>query len=359
MATVDEIRAKCPDVSFKQKEDGSWTCRFFRNHRCIAAGHDEGDCLVFPAQQSLPAEPVSAPENDVLGIGTGTTGEAGNVDESPGSAPSQDEEPRPAWDMTWSASRLGTFLRCPYKFYLHYILGLRASREPDWALYGRAMHTALENYISGEGLTFESTGRDKVDAQIAGKLEGLNEAGVLVDIMRADDWRVEERVDFEYEHAPDHVQSNRIRWTARLDLVNESGSIIADWKGTGKSPSKMRMLDILHQMSDYCMAVPTAETVLINAILKPKLEFNPRKESAEAYQDRVRRDVVASPNKYFFQHRYSRSEVQPERHFAVMNELVTRIIECIKAGESAFPRNASDCSFGAPCDLEDECVRRL
>lgn len=372
MPNIDEIRAMCPDVSFKQRPDGKWTCRFFRDHACLAAGHGGGDCVVFPRQGSLPvAAPKPEPLSDVLGLDTPDTatdtGGPENGGESPGSAPIRGvpdtaavpgpEPARQPWDMTWSASRIGMFLRCPYKFFLHYVEGLESTPRPDWAVYGSAMHEALENYFREGDLRFETTGRDEVDAKIAGKLSGLNELGVLLELRTATEWVVEGKRDFVYEHTVPGGHTIPLRWTARLDLLSTDARIMADHKSTGGDVAGLRVIDILYQMATYCMAEPRVETVKINTIYKPRLKYNPRKETAEAFSERVRADVLANRSKYFLQHTYARSEINPERHFAALCDHVMIAIECINLG--TFARNPSDCNFGAKCEFEAECLRRV
>lgn len=54
-------------------------------------------------------------------------------------------------DMTWSYSRVRTYVDCPYKFYLRYILRLHG-KDLFFASYGSFMHKLIEKYYK-EGLT--------------------------------------------------------------------------------------------------------------------------------------------------------------------------------------------------------------
>lgn len=59
---------------------------------------------------------------------------------------------RPLIDgMTWSSSRLESFDRCPYAWFLHYILYPdEPGKKKFYAEYGSFMHRLLEGYYSGE-----------------------------------------------------------------------------------------------------------------------------------------------------------------------------------------------------------------
>ena len=54
----------------------------------------------------------------------------------------------------WSFSRLTTYDRCPYGFYLQYIKQLE-QEENAFAQYGSFMHELLEKYAKDEILIFE------------------------------------------------------------------------------------------------------------------------------------------------------------------------------------------------------------
>ena len=60
-------------------------------------------------------------------------------------------------EMTFSFSRIQTYERCPYNFYLQYIKKVEQTQNA-FAEYGTFCHDLLERYLNGQLLIFEVLG---------------------------------------------------------------------------------------------------------------------------------------------------------------------------------------------------------
>jgi hypothetical protein len=57
--------------------------------------------------------------------------------------------------MTWSHSRIGSYLQCPYQFYMKYISGMDGT-PMFFANFGSLAHSLLAGYYSGNLSAFQA-----------------------------------------------------------------------------------------------------------------------------------------------------------------------------------------------------------
>lgn len=380
MPTLKEIRERCPDVSIRTTEAGKATCRFYADGNCVAAGHDGGECVIFPRQQALgvaaPVEPVApdpAPATapaaaavdadvDIPPIEEPATPVAVAVD--PAAAGLVRDPKRKVYaqtaldaerggldisDMTWSHSRLQAWQKCPRAFMYQYLMGLDQATRPKWALEGSAFHSALETLYntSGESLMLPSTGLEESDAKLFGLLKALHDLG-RISLAHEAGWFVERTVNFAMDG---------ISWTTKMDLLSKDSKILVDHKTTGDDVDELGLLDVLYQMALYNTAIPSAEETWIDAFRKPAL----RRGAAEpigTFQARVIKDVNKRPDYYHKVLRFYRPEINAAKYAAQMCEEVHRAVEAVQRGH--FPRLRRHCSgAGSQCAYEALCIAEM
>lgn len=390
MPTLNEIKEMCPLFEVATREDGRSTCRSY-GEGGLCVSREDGACVVFPparpkgeeenaqpspcsatpgASRAVPVDKVD-PQTALPTVPSTVTVQvdlpmdlAGNAEREVegahgfGRAVTTPERPQRTMQavaavvqsMTWSWTRVQNWRKCPFKWFLHYIEELVPEFEPQWATEGKAYHTALESVYRSRGTTLqiEETPDPVLNAQIEGVLTGLMRVGA---IYLPGDWEIEKRVDFEVA-----TSTGTVPWTTRLDLVSADGTVIVDHKTMGSDPAAALLLDVLYQMALYRMAEPRVERFVINAIRKPALKLG-KSETPEEFRDRITADVVKRPQFYFSRLTYYVTEVNFSRYFA---ELVNEI-ELIKlaAGMGNYPRFRHGCKFGAKCEFQAECVRRM
>lgn len=169
-------------------------------------------------------------------------------------------------DMRWSYSRITSFERCPYGWFLHYIHG---SQEDDlfYSSFGSFMHKLLERYYKGKATPEELESEffinfsDKVKGERPKNISNYIEQGsAFLKNLKPLPYRivgVEERVKFQIEDKT---------FVGVIDLLCKSGDeyIIIDHKShklvprTGKKPAKKSDEELdqyLRQLYLYSAAV--------------------------------------------------------------------------------------------------------
>lgn len=257
---------------------------------------------------------------------------------------------------------INTYQKCPWKFFLKYVLGFMKDTNPRYFIRGQAIHSAIEHFLNGVDI---KTVRQMPIAYIhmhKDKYHDDEERNTDVSLVQEgiNEWLKENSDDLEIyeeiEHETPHViyLSNGFPITVRLDRLvrsKETGRLyIIDTKTTKNNMSSiLKQLRYGYQGIGYMYAVwkiyNEKPAGVIGDILLMK---------ANKYSNRI--ESFRSPVITYSDYAYIQWEMNIIGLLSEISQKVKAFYNNELPEEVLFSRNPSDCQFMG-CEYESICQR--
>jgi len=244
------------------------------------------------------------------------------------------------------------YQRCPRRWYIRYIMGLRAKTTPYPLIFGSAIHESIAGWWLGKNmvnvfLDYMSSHKDEYDSNT--QLEDDTHRGVvLLENYMAhytQDHYMYELLDLEVEVEAQLMDGTTI--TCRFDRVVRERTahvtVIMETKTTGWSVSKaLRALDNQDQATTYLLAARKAYDKKIDFI-QPDILYQRQSKVQFARLSPVYRD--------------KEELLRFEKNVIGVRREINQKVAALDGGyepEMLFPRNGWDCS-NLSCEYEPIC----
>jgi len=318
---IDDIRQKCWDFSPEYDLQGNISkCKFFDKKLCKLYGENATvRCKLFEEPQEEARQEIKQEANQEI---------------------KQEDQNL----MMFSFSRVSLFDKCPFSYYLKYVLNIEPPTVQKWKLVGRSYHEAVHSISLGEEIKFESTGDVFEDAKIRALVTALKE-----ELRPPEKSILETKLDIKF---------GDLGFVIRLipDRYDVETKTLVEYK-TSSDVEAFSILSVAYQLSLYKFAQPDAEKFAVYAIQKPKQR--PKKdEKPDDFESRVFEDISDDVSKYLKIINFGMNEVDVRR---CQDEFFWKIQEIMKAHEKGtFYRRPQTCATREEeCEYRNICISKL